>query len=213
MTNHEIEWQCFKIDRPKTKLKRAFAHSRVSGTKLKAHVSKLNEEVTKMGGKTYIIKFIILKIQKVLETFDNDSENAMLYERWTLVYCNKSEDCSGCLVASLCAIGGSSSLPLRCHAMPVHADQCACARMLYISELCEDCTVANEIDYAWTSIHDNGHVYHITWVPPPPRVREPASMTTDTWSRRVTSDFYSALSISKTGILFELESPGSKEKF
>ena len=34
--------------------------------------------------------------------------------------------------------------------------------MLYISEFCEDCTVANEIDYendyAWTSIHDNGHV-------------------------------------------------------
>ena len=37
--------------------------------------------------------------------------------------------------------------------------------MLYISELCEDCAVANEIDYeiddAWTSIHgihDNGHV-------------------------------------------------------
>ena len=30
--------------------------------------------------------------------------------------------------------------------------------MLYISELCEDCAVANEIDYAWASIHDNGHV-------------------------------------------------------
>ena len=35
--------------------------------------------------------------------------------------------------------------------------------MLYISELCrENCAVANEIDYeiddAWTSIHDNGHV-------------------------------------------------------
>ena len=34
--------------------------------------------------------------------------------------------------------------------------------MLYISELCEDCAVANEIDYeiddAWTCIHDNGHV-------------------------------------------------------
>ena len=34
--------------------------------------------------------------------------------------------------------------------------------MLYIWELCEDCTIANEIDYeidyAWTSIHDNGHV-------------------------------------------------------
>ena len=32
--------------------------------------------------------------------------------------------------------------------------------VVYISELCEDCTVANEInyetDYAWTSIHDNG---------------------------------------------------------
>ena len=32
--------------------------------------------------------------------------------------------------------------------------------MLYISELCEDCTFANEIDYeidyAWASIHDNG---------------------------------------------------------
>ena len=33
--------------------------------------------------------------------------------------------------------------------------------MLYISELCEDCAVAKEIDYeidyAWASIHDNGH--------------------------------------------------------
>ena len=39
---------------------------------------------------------------------------------------------------------------------------CACAPMLYISELCKDCAVANEIDYeidyAWASIHDNGHV-------------------------------------------------------
>ena len=37
--------------------------------------------------------------------------------------------------------------------------------MLYISELCEDCAGANEIDYkiddAWTNIHgihDNGHM-------------------------------------------------------
>ena len=34
--------------------------------------------------------------------------------------------------------------------------------MLYISELCEDCAIANEfdyeIDYAWASIHDNEHV-------------------------------------------------------
>ena len=29
MTKHEIEWQCFKIDRPKTKLTQAFAHSSV----------------------------------------------------------------------------------------------------------------------------------------------------------------------------------------
>ena len=78
------------------------------------------------------------------------------------------------------AIGGRSSLPLRCHAMPVHTDQCACAPMLYISELCEDCTVANEIDY---------EIYY-AWT-------EPASMTTDTWSRRVTSDFYSALLIQR----------------
>ena len=38
VTRHKIEWQRFKTDRPKTKLKRAFAHSRVSGmsgTKLK----------------------------------------------------------------------------------------------------------------------------------------------------------------------------------
>ena len=55
------------------------------------------------------------------------------------------------------AIGGRSSLPLRCHAMPVHADQCACAPMLYISELCEDCTVAQMKVI----------------------MREPASMTTD----------------------------------
>ena len=42
---------------------------------------------------------------------------------------------------------------------------CACTPMLYISEKCEDCAIANEIDYeiddAWTNIHgihDNGHV-------------------------------------------------------
>ena len=39
---------------------------------------------------------------------------------------------------------------------------CACAPMLYISELCIDCPVAKEIDceidYAWALIHDNGHV-------------------------------------------------------
>ena len=46
------------------------------------------------------------------------------------------------------AIGGRSSFPLRCHALLVHTDQCACAPILYISELCEDCTVAIEIDYA-----------------------------------------------------------------
>ena len=47
---------------------------------------------------------------------------------------------------------------------------CACTPMLYISELCEDCAVANEIDYeiddAWTSIHgihDNGPRDHGVW--------------------------------------------------
>ena len=42
--------------------------------------------------------------------------------------------------------------------------------MLYISELCEDCAVANEIDYeiddAWTNIHgiyDNGPCDHGVW--------------------------------------------------
>ena len=30
--------------------------------------------------------------------------------------------------------------------------------MLHISELCEDCAVANEIDYGLANIHDNGHV-------------------------------------------------------
>ena len=53
VTKYEIKWQCFKIYRSKTKLKQAFAHSRVSGTKLKTHILKLNEEMTKMGGKTY----------------------------------------------------------------------------------------------------------------------------------------------------------------
>ena len=33
-----------------------------------------------------------------------------------------------------------------------HAHQCC------IFQLCEDCAVANEIDYAWTCIHDNGHM-------------------------------------------------------
>ena len=62
------------------------------------------------------------------------------------VYTHVIASVYGC-VHDICAIGGSSSLPLRCHAMLVHADQCACAPILYISELCEDCTVANEIDY------------------------------------------------------------------
>ena len=42
--------------------------------------------------------------------------------------------------------------------------------MLYISELCEDCAVANEINYeiddAWTNIHgihDNGPRDHGVW--------------------------------------------------
>ena len=42
--------------------------------------------------------------------------------------------------------------------------------MLYISELCEDCAVANEIDYeiddAWTNIpgiYDNGPRDHGMW--------------------------------------------------
>ena len=42
--------------------------------------------------------------------------------------------------------------------------------MLYISELCEDCAVPNEIDYeidnAWTNIHgihDNGPRDHGVW--------------------------------------------------
>ena len=46
---------------------------------------------------------------------------------------------------------------LRRHGFVVHAlllRMCACTPMLYISELCEDCAVANEIDYeiddAWT---------------------------------------------------------------
>ena len=56
----------------------------------------------------------------------------------------------------LYAIGGRSSLPLHCHGCRFTRNHCACTPMLYISELCEDCTVANEIDYAWTSIHDNG---------------------------------------------------------
>ena len=45
---HKIESQCFIIGRPKTKLKRAFAHPRVSGTKLKTLFLFLflNEEVT-----------------------------------------------------------------------------------------------------------------------------------------------------------------------
>ena len=53
-------------NRLKTKLKRAFAHSRVSGTKLKTHFIKLNEEMTKMGGKTYIKRQHIVFYPSVL---------------------------------------------------------------------------------------------------------------------------------------------------
>ena len=80
--------------------------------------------------------------------------------------------------AKVYAIEGRSSLPLRCHAMPVHANKCACAPMLYISELCEGCTVVNEIDYAWTSIHDNGHVI----------------MACDVWLQQGIKDFKNLLS-------------------
>ena len=47
--------------------------------------------------------------------------------------------------------GGHSSLPLCSHGCRFTRNHCACAQMLYISELCEDSIVANEIDYAWTS--------------------------------------------------------------
>ena len=59
--------------------------------------------------------------------------------------------CIQSLASSLYAIGGRSSLPLRCHGCRFTRNHCACAPMLYISELCEDCTVSNESDYAWTS--------------------------------------------------------------
>ena len=54
---------------------------------------------------------------------------------------------------------------------------CACAPMLYISELCEDCAVANEIDYAWASIHDNGHVITGVW-----RLTSTAHSIYDSWN-------------------------------
>ena len=38
----------------------------VRGTKLKTHFLKLNEEVTKMGGKTYIIIIIIIIISMII---------------------------------------------------------------------------------------------------------------------------------------------------
>ena len=41
--------------------------------------------------------------------------------------------------------------------MPVHAEPLRMrTNVVYFRVICEDCTVANEIDYAWTSIHDNG---------------------------------------------------------
>ena len=49
------------------------------------------------------------------------------------------------------AIGGCLSLPHRCRGCRITRNHCACAPMLYISGLSEGCTVANEIDYAWTS--------------------------------------------------------------
>ena len=63
------------------------------------------------------------------------------------------------------AIGGRSSLPLRCHRCRFTRNHCACAPMLYTSEVCDDCTVANEIDYAWTSkpwqqTRGHGEWYH-----------------------------------------------------
>ena len=64
-----------------------------------------------------------------------------------------------------CAIGARSSLPLSCHGCRFTRNHCACAPMLYISELCEDCIPSR---------------MKLT-------LREPASMTTDKESRRVTS--------------------------
>ena len=63
------------IVRPKTKLKRAFAHSRVFGTNLKAHFLKLNKEMTKMGGKIYIRPiFCATKVS-------NEKKNAYQFNR------------------------------------------------------------------------------------------------------------------------------------
>ena len=52
--------------------------------------------------------------------------------------------------------------------LPVHAEPLRMrTNAVYISELCEDCTVSNEIDYAWTSIHDNGQGVTASDVVPP----------------------------------------------
>ena len=98
VTKHEIEWQYFKIDRPKTKLKRAFAHSRGSGTKLKTHFLNLNEEMMKMGGKTYIkyLSFKFVKCYKDLYFWETD-----LSETLTKMNANRL-NLFCCLVLSYC---------------------------------------------------------------------------------------------------------------
>ena len=59
---------------------------------------------------------------------------------------------------------------LRCHDFVVHALLLRMHTNVVDSELCEDCAIANEIDYeiddAWTNIHgihDNGPRDHGVW--------------------------------------------------
>ena len=66
------------------------------------------------------------------------------------------------MINSQYAVKAQTSLALLSSFHGSRVNHCACAPMLYISELCEDSAVANEIDYeidyAWTCIHGNGHV-------------------------------------------------------
>ena len=52
-TSNEMELRFGENGRPKTKLKGTYAHSRVSRTKLNAHLTKITEVLTKMSGTTY----------------------------------------------------------------------------------------------------------------------------------------------------------------
>ena len=106
-----------------------------------------------MGHPVYVYcMFLFLFPQMLMKTYENtrDKWRALGYKKAISALKNYGKQVTTWEVSIQYAIGGRSSLPLRCHGCRFTRNHCACAPMLYISELCEDC---NRREWNWLCVN------------------------------------------------------------